>query len=389
MKSIHRTIESSIRYYSKKYPVIAVTGPRQSGKTTMLKNMLPDYTYLNLEDPLLREFALNSPKEFFLSYPGKLILNEVQQTPLLFSFIQAKVDATGKMGQYILSGSQNFQLMENITQSLAGRVALFKLLPYDLRELKQSGLLTDDYLELLVKGCYPALYNRAITPKVFFSNYIQTYVEKDLKQLLEVRDLRQFRKFLSLCAARCGQLLNLNSLANDCGISQPTAKAWISVLESSYIIYLLQPHYANFNKRVIKTPKLYFYDTGLLCHLLKITQASGISMHPLKGSIFENFALSELIKQNEHQYLHADFSFWRDSSGHEVDLLTYLDDRLSVTEVKTTETIKDDFFKGINYFSALEGSHVAKKNLIYTGDYSYKKNGMHVTSWKDTNLLIK
>jgi predicted AAA+ superfamily ATPase len=389
MSAVKRTIESSIKYYAKKYPVLVVTGPRQSGKTTMLKTMFPKYTYISLENPDLREFATLDPNGFFEYYSGNLILDEVQQTPALFSYIQTLVDASGKMGQFILSGSQNFHLMQHITQSLAGRVALFRLLPFDFTELQQANLLSNNYEEILVKGCYPAIFDREISSKVFYSNYLQTYVEKDLKQLIDVRDLKQFRNFISLCAARSGQLLNLNSLGNECGISQPTAKAWLSVLESSYIVFLLQPYHVNFNKRIVKTPKLFFYDTGLLCHLLKITNAESIQLHPLKGSLFENLIVAEAFKQNDHKYLHADFCFWRDASGHEVDLLIEHNDKLGIAEIKASATIKNEYFNGLNYFEALEGSNVKGKNLIYTGDLNQKRSHFNLVSWKQTADVLK
>ncbi len=389
MSAVKRTIESSIKYYAKKYPVLAVTGPRQSGKTTMLKTMFPKYTYISLENPDLREFATTDPNGFFEYYSGNLILDEVQQTPALFSYIQTLVDASGKMGQFILSGSQNLHLMQHITQSLAGRVALFKLLPFDFTELQQAKLLPNDYEDILVKGSYPAIFDRALSSKVFYANYLQTYVEKDLKQLIDVRDLRQFRNFISLCAARSGQLVNLNSLGNECGISQPTAKAWLSVLESSYIVFLLQPYHVNFNKRIIKTPKLYFYDTGLLCHLLKITNPKSIQLHPLKGSLFENLIVAEAFKQNDHKYLHADFCFWRDASGNEVDLLVEHNDKLSIAEINASSTIKNEHFKGLNYFGALEGSNVKSKNLIYTGALNQKRSQLNVFSWKETGAILK
>ena len=389
MSAVKRNIELAIKQYINKYPVIAVTGPRQSGKTTMLKTMFPNYTYLSLENPDLREFATKDPNGFLKTYSGNLILDEVQQTPALFSYIQTHVDNSGKMGEFILSGSQNFHLMQSITQSLAGRVALFKLLPFDFTELQKANLLPNKFEEIIVRGCYPALYDRDINSKVFYSNYLQTYIEKDLRQLIEVRDLRQFRNFISLCAARAGQLLNLNGLANECGISQPTAKAWLSVLESSYIVFLLQPYHKNFNKRIVKTPKLYFYDTGLLCHLLKITQSATIHLHPLKGSIFENMIIAEAEKQNQHKYLHADFWFWRDASGHEIDLLFNYNDAVQIVEIKATETIKSDFFKGLNYFENLEGNHIKSKSLIHAGNQTQKRSSGNVVSWKEVASIFK
>ncbi len=268
---LKREIEIPIRKYGIKYPVIALTGPRQSGKTTLLKTLFPDYEYVSLENQDIRSFAETDPNGFLDRYAEKIIFDEVQRVPPLFSYIQTRVDESPGMGRYILSGSQNFHLMENITQSLAGRVAIFKLFPFDLQELNSYNLINEDYLENLVKGFYPAIFDREIPSRIFYSNYIQTYIQRDVSELIAIKDIRLFQNFLGLCATRAGQLLNLSSLASDCGITQPTAKAWLSALENSYIIFQLFPYHENFSKRIVKTPKLYFYDTGLLCHLLKIT----------------------------------------------------------------------------------------------------------------------
>ncbi len=285
------------------------------------------------------------------------------------------------MGQYILSGSQNFHLMRNITQSLAGRVALFKLLPFDNKEMQDAGWLNDDFAVNLQKGFYPAIYDRKIPSKVFYSNYIQTYVERDLSELLQVKDLKQFRSFIALCAARVGQLLNLNSLANECGISQPTAKSWISKLETSYIVYQLQPYHTNFNKRITKSPKLYFYDTGLLCFLLKINDAYSLKISPYKGSLFENFVVNEFLKQNYHQHLLLDLWFWRDAVGHEVDLIWQNSEKLNLVEIKASETIMPDMFRGLSYFEKFVPDRIESKTLVHTGTFNQSRTAGKVLSW--------
>lgn len=383
MSFIKRHLEKSIQAQAGKYPVIAVTGPRQSGKTTLLKNIFKDYQYLSLEDPDNRSFATDDPVGFLKKYNDRIILDEAQQVPVLFSYIQTIVDESKKMGQFILSGSQNFQLLNNITQSLAGRVALFKLLPLDFGEMKPQNLLAKDYATACITGFYPAIYDREIDPTIFYTNYIQTYVERDVTELLNIRDTRQFRTFLSLCAARVGQLLNLNSLANECGISQPTAKAWLSILESSYIIFQLQPFYQNFNKRVVKTPKLYFYDTGLLCNVLGIRNTDTLIQNPLKGNIFENLIVSEIYKKNEHHYLHNDYWFWRDSNGHEVDLLTQNGNVFDVFEIKSTQTIMTEHFKGMDFFSDIAQNKTGTKTLIYGGTENQERSLYSVVGWRN------
>lgn len=369
--------------YLKKYPILALTGPRQSGKTTFLKHQFPDYTYVNLENLDFRNYALNDPNAFLTEFQGKVILDEVQRAPELFSYLQTKVDADRIMGQYILSGSQNFHLMRSITQSLAGRVALFKLLPFDQEEMHRAGWLDTDYSVNLQRGFYPALYDRDIPSKVFYSNYLQTYVERDLSELILVKDLKQFRNFIALCASRVGQLLNLNSLANECGISQPTAKSWISVLETSYIVYQLQPLHANFNKRITKSAKLYFYDTGLLCYLLKINDAASVKTSHYKGSLFENFVINDYLKQNYHNNLMVDFWFWRDAVGHEVDLIWQNSDQWNVVEIKASETIMPNMFNGFAYFDKLASARIASKTLVHTGTFSQQRSVAQVQSWNN------
>jgi uncharacterized protein len=382
---IERQIAKAINALKDKFPVIALTGPRQSGKTTLLKNTFPDYHYVSLEDPNMRDFAQTDPKGFLKQYPERVIFDEVQQVPHLFSYIQTLVDASGQMGQFILSGSQNFQLLQSITQSLAGRVVLFKLLPLDFTELAPQNLLPDEYPDALVRGFFPALFDRNIPSTVFYANYLQTYVERDVVELINVKDLQQFRAFLGLCAARAGQLLNLASLGNECNISQPTAKAWLSILESSYILFQLPPYFQNFSKRIVKSPKLYFYDTGLLCHLLGIRESNAFINTAFKGSLFENLIIAEFYKQNLHQYAHKDFYFWRDSNGNEVDFVIPNATILDIFEIKSSQTIMSDQFKGLDFLQNI-AANIGTKTLIYGGLENQARTNYVVKGWRSPLL---
>jgi len=383
---VHRQIEYLIKSQQSKFPILAITGPRQSGKTTLLQRMFKDFRYVSLENPDMRSFATDDPTGFLNEYSENVILDEVQRVPTLFSYLQTKVDGSQKMGQYILSGSQNFHLLNSITQTLAGRVALFKLLPLDFEELKAAKLLEKSYPQTLFKGFYPAIFDRDIDPKIFYTNYIQTYVEKDVTALLNVKDLKTFRTFLGLCAARAGQLLNISALANDCNISQPTAKAWLSILESSYIIFLLQPFHQNFNKRLVKSPKLYFYDTGLLCHLLRIKSADELIVNRLKGNLFENLILAELQKKNYHQYTDLDYYFWQDSNANEIDILMKNNDIFDVYEIKATETISLELFKQMDRFAELAAPEKVNKTLIYGGQENQTRSKYKILSWKNISV---
>jgi predicted AAA+ superfamily ATPase len=382
-KFIQRQIAPVMKAQQSKFPVLAVTGPRQSGKTTLLKELFGDYRYVSLENPNVRSFALDDPIGFLNQYDQKVIFDEVQRAPELFSYLQGRVDDSKIMGQYILSGSQNFHLLNSITQTLAGRVALFKLLPLDFTELKQAGLLADAYPQAVVKGFYPATFDRDIDPAIFYANYLQTYIEKDVTELMNIRDLKLFRTFLGLCAARAGQLLNVNALANECDISHNTAKAWLSILESSYIIFLLQPYHQNFNKRFVKSPKLYFYDTGLLAYLLGLRTVEELQEDRLKGHIFENMILAEYQKQNHHRYLHLDYYFWQDSNAHEVDLLMKKGQGFSVFEIKATQTISTALFKEMDRFEEIAAPAPVDKTLIYGGSENEKRTKYNVVGWRN------
>jgi predicted AAA+ superfamily ATPase len=383
MTIIKRQLATALQALLPKYPILALTGPRQSGKTTLLRAILPEYRYVSLENPDNRSYATDDPVGFLKEYSAQVIFDEVQRAPALFSYLQATVDNSGQMGQFILSGSQNFHLLERITQSLAGRVAIFKLLPFDSDELKQENLPTGDWKSLIVKGFYPAVYDRDLPPAIFYNNYIQTYIDRDVAELTNVQDTRRFRNFIELCAARNGQLLNLSNLANECGISQPTAKSWLSILESSYIVFLLSPYYKNFSKRVVKTPKLYFYDTGLVAYLLGCRQVSDLNDQSLLGSLFENLVVANVIKKNHHQYLLRDYWFWRDSNGHEIDLLTTMGGGLNIFEIKSTQTVLPKLFQGMDRFSEITQGKVKTRTLVYGGDKNQDRTHYQIRPWNE------
>jgi uncharacterized protein len=379
--AISRNIIKILDIHKNYYPVLALTGPRQSGKTTVLMELFPDYKYVSLENIDERIFFDKDPNAFLEKYDKYCIFDEAQRCPNLFSYMQTKVDKDKIMGQYILSGSQNFHFMENITQSLAGRVGILKLFPFDFFELKSAGMLEKDFIKAMLKGFYPAIYDRGIPPKTFYSNYIQTYIERDITDLVNIHDLRSFRMFLSLCAARAGHLLNLNNLAKDCGISQPTAKSWLSALEKSFVLFLLQPLHSNFSKRVVKTPKLYFYDTGLLCHLLKLKNEEQIYNKEIKGHLFENMIVAEYHKQNYHFNKMEEFSFWRDVTGHEVDLIRQDDASLNLIEIKATSTIMTNLFQGMDYFDTFAKDIINSKTLVFSGLENEKRTAADVQAW--------
>ncbi len=380
----NRSIVESIRENLGKYPIIALTGPRQSGKTTFLRTAFSKYTYVNLEDPDLRTYAKTDPRGFLNEYDAHIIFDEVQRVPKLFSYLQTIVDDRKIMGQFILSGSQNFNLMESITQTLAGRVAVFKLFPFDLREMKKAKWLGKDLGEVISKGFYPAVHERKIDPDRYYADYIKTYVNRDVSQLINIQNDRLFSSFIRLCAARAGQLINFNDIARDTGVSHNTARNWLSILETSYIVHILKPHFNNYNKRLIKSPKIYFYDTGLLCHLLNIRKGNLGPKHPLWGNIFENFIIMELEKQNAHLDQMREYYFWRDSHGHEIDLLYHENNLLNIFEIKSSTTIQSRMLKGLDYFEKIvpDSSQICK-TLVYGGQKSQKRTEHTIQAWID------
>ncbi len=363
--------------------IVAVTGPRQSGKTTLVQYSFPEKQYVSLEDPDERDFAQQDPRRFLGRFPTGAILDEVQRCPELFSYLQSRVDADRQPGQFILTGSQQFGLLKEITQSLAGRVGMAELLPFTLQELQAANCAPQSVDRLLLKGLYPPLYDRKLQPTIWYKSYVQTYVERDLRLLTNVKDLSTFQRFLRMCAARVGQLVNFSSLANECGITHNTAKSWISILESSYLVFLLKPHYKNYNKRLVKTPKLYFHDTGLAACLLNIYDEDQLSIHPARGALFENWVLSEYLKKRFNQGQESNLYFWRDNTGNEVDLILDQGDKLIPIEIKSGQTLSSDSYKGLYKWLKLAGNDAASPVLIYGGSSGYERTGITVLPWNE------
>lgn len=378
---IKRTAEVRLRKLAKTFRSVAVVGPRQSGKTTLCRIVFPQKVYVSLENPDLQEFANADPRGFLSQYKNGAILDEIQKAPHLFSYLQQILDETKKKGLFILTGSNNFLLQSTITQTLSGRIAYLQLLPLSLQELKKTKRLKADYSWHILSGGYPELIAKKIKPADWYSGYLHTYIERDVRQLKNISNLSQFTKLLRLCAGRTGQMLNMTAISNDCGIDQKTVAAWLSILQSSYIIYLLKPYHNNFNKRIIKTPKLYFYDTGVVCSLLGISKADEIVTHAAKGFLFENMIVSELLKKRFNAGETDNLYFWRDKTGNEVDIITDKAGKLTAIEMKAGETISADFFKGIDYFSKLKKDKVAKL-LVYGGKQEQKRsNDIQVIPW--------
>lgn len=378
---IARTLQEKMLYLATKFPFVLVTGPRQSGKSTLVRNSFPEYAYVSLEDPDNRSYAEEDPRGFISEYSDKAIIDEVQRVPKLLSYLQTHTDLAGKNGMYILTGSQNFQLLSSVDQSLAGRVAVLTLLPFSHKEMRDGDILPQNIDEEIFNGSYPRLYDNGLSAGDYYPSYIDTYVERDVRTVKDIGNLSGFVKLIKLCAGRIGQLLNMSSLATECGVTIPTISSWLSVLQSSYIIYLLQPDYRNFSKRLVKTPKLYFHDTGLACSLLEIKKASQVSTHYLRGGLFENMVINEFIKRCFNAGDRPSFSFWRDSNGNEVDLLMNEGEHIEAIEIKSGQTFNSDYFRNLKYWGNLSGEDKDHRRVIYGGNQHRNTSEGELVPW--------
>jgi predicted AAA+ superfamily ATPase len=379
---IPRTLAETLHRLAQSFPVVAITGPRQSGKTTLARAVFADKPYVSLEDPIERGFAMEDPRGFLARFENGAVFDEAQRWPDLFSYLQGMVDGQRTPGRFVVTGSQQFGLLAGVTQSLAGRVGLTRLLPLAFDEMPAaSRQLSIDSILLL--GGYPLLHSQPILASDWFASYVATYIERDVRQVLNIQDMGVFQRFLRLCAGRSGQLLNLSALAGEAGVSHSTARAWLSVLESSDLVFLLPPYHRNFGKRLVKTPKLYFLDAGLACWLLAIRSPEVLTLHPSRGALFETWVVSEFVKSRFNLGRPADLYFWRDNNGLEADLIFEVDTRLQPVEIKSGQTVTRDYVRAGQAAGRFAGDEALPPWLIYGGSESYERSGVRVISWKD------
>jgi uncharacterized protein len=389
---ISRSISNTLLRYASLFPVVVISGPRQSGKTTLARQLFSDRPYVSMEDADTRSRAEFDPKGFLHSFPNGAVIDEVQRTPGLLSDIQGVVDRRGIKGDFILTGSQQFGLLKQVSQSLAGRAGILQLLPLSHRELKAAQLPYSGLEQAMWQGGYPVFYREKETNAnamtideaehyAWFNSYVMTYVERDIRDVLQVIDIATFRRFFLMCAARVGQLLNMNALASECGISHTTAKRWLTALETSYIVHLLEPHHQNFGKRLVKMPKLYFYDTGLLSHLLRIESAKALETHAYRGPIFENWVINETIKYRWNRGLRSDLYFWRDNHGTEIDLVFENNSQLNPVELNSGMTFSADWMRPWNKWQSYSKQPNVKPVVVYGGDESHEMQQAHLMSW--------
>ena len=386
MMLVKREISTTLTEMAKQYPVITITGPRQSGKTTLVQNVFPNYQYITLEDPDIREIAISDPREFLKRAGKRTILDEIQRVPELMSYIQGIVDNRKENGMFILTGSHQFEVFNAITQSLAGRTAILTLLPFSFGELDRinNRFSIDEYL---LHGFYPGIHDRKLEPVTAYKNYFETYIQRDLRQIVNIKDLRTFQKFVRLCAGRIGQLYSASGISNDLGVSVPTINSWVSILAASYIVFLLEPYHENIGKRLIKSPKLYFYDVGLASYLLGIETIVQMERDPLRGNLFENMVIAELIKKRLNKGLDHNLFFYRDSNGNEVDILYKQANRFTPVEIKAASTYTSDFLKGIVKLRK-QAPAMSDGYIIYTGTQEAKVEGIQLLHYKKSEIVI-
>ena len=389
---ISRTLEKKLHELTGYYPVVVVTGPRQSGKTTLCRMAFPDKPYVSLEALDIRGFAITDPRGFLLEYADGAIIDEIQQAPDLLSYLQSDIDARPEAGRFILTGSQHFGLSQSISQSLAGRCGIITLLPPSLEELRAFPNAPDDLFSILWQGSYPRIYDQNIPAHQWLADYTATYVQRDVRQAINIGDLQAFSGFLKLCSGRAAQEINFSKIGNDAGISHNTARSWLSVLETSYIIHRLPSWHTNIRKQIVKAPKLHFFDSGLSCYLLGIREPDQLYHHPLRGAIFESWVVSEIFKALVHSGVQPRIFHYRETRGIEVDLLIEQPEGMDVVEIKSGATISTDFFKSLERFSDrlknTDEKLSLQKYVIYGGEDSQKRSKAHVLSWRDIHQLM-
>ncbi|TAE61960.1 MAG: ATP-binding protein [Bacteroidetes bacterium] len=378
---ITRTASEKVLQLARQFKAVAIMGPRQSGKTTLSRMCFPEKAYISLENPENRDFALSDPAGFLKTYPDGAILDEVQRVPELLSWLQQDIDEDFRRGKFILTGSNNLLLLEKITQTLAGRVAYLDLLPLSTEELTQHPSSLENLNQLLYAGAYPSVQIEGVDAKDWYASYVRTYIERDVRQIRNIENLLAFEKVLALCAGRIGQQLSYSNLSIEAGVDSKTVQSWLGILQASYILHFLPPYFKNFNKRVVKTPKLYFYDTGLACYLLRMQSSEILAQHPLRGAVFENFVLNELMKGKLNRGLRPNLYYWRDSSGHEVDIIADEGNHIIPIEVKSGQTITSDYAKGLKFWEMLTGE---SGGLIYYGGDGRqdRSDQIRIRSWK-------
>ena len=393
MKIIDRQAHAVLLQRATLYPVVTVLGPRQSGKTTLCRMAFPDKPYVNLEQPDVRDFAQQDPKAFLAQYPDGAVLDEIQNVPTLLSWLQVLTDADPRKGRFVLTGSHQLQVNAQITQSLAGRTAVLELLPLSLSELAAVGddstVGPDDVNQMMLQGGYPRIHAQDLPPEVMLSDYFATYVERDVRQLINLRHLREFGQCVRLLAGRTGQLLNQTSLGNEVGVSSNTITQWLSLLEASFLVFSLAPWSVNIGKRLVKSPKVYFYDVGLACWLLGIKTVEQLQHHPLRGALFENLVVLEVMKSLRNQGLRDPLYFFRDSNGLEVDLLLEHADGVQLIEIKASQTVAAPLFKNLRTVSALLGERVKSQHLVYGGDLRQARTDVDVLPYGQAGSLVQ